>query len=331
MSATGLIPRAGGAPVDRPRSIVNGRVRADRIYRMLSTGSALVTLVMLVLIGLFLALQALPAFRRAGLAFFWTSAWQPDTSAHFGVAAILYWTVIIAAAALVIAIVVSIPCALYITEYCPRRIRRTLVALVDLLAAIPSVIYGIWGVAVLEPHAVAVSAWLNTNLGFIPIFQTDRPNYAGSAFIACIVVAIMIMPICTSVMRDVFSQTPPAEKEAALALGSTRWGMVRTVVLPFGRGGIIGGSMLGLGRALGETIAVSLIISPIYFINPHILQSGANSIAALIALLFGEATRQNGIPALMAAGLTLFGVTLVVNFLASLIVARSRSGKGVEI
>src|SRR5689334_17697789 len=141
----------------------------------------------------------------------------------------------------------------------------------------------------------------------------------------------MVIPIATSVTREVFSQVPPGEKEAALALGGTRWGMIRSVVLPFGRGGIIGGSMLGLGRALGETIAVSIIISPIYAISPRILQSGSNSIAALIALRFGDATRSRGIPALMAAGLALFALTLVVNTLASVVVARSRSGKGVEI
>ena len=149
--------------------------------------------------------------------------------------------------------------------------------------------------------------------------------------IAGVVVSLMVVPICTSVMREVFSQAPPGEKEAALALGATRWGMIRAVVLPFGRGGIIGGAMLGLGRALGETIAVALIISPVTVISPHIVQSGANSVAALIALQFGEATQKYGIPALMAAGLSLFVVTLLVNFFASLIVARSRSGKGVEI
>jgi len=148
---------------------------------------------------------------------------------------------------------------------------------------------------------------------------------------AGIVVALMVLPICTSVIREVFSQTPQGEKEAALALGGSRWGMIRTVVLPFGRGGIIGGSMLGLGRALGETIAVALIISPIFYVSIHWFQTGANGVAPLIALRFGEASRKYGIPALMAAGLTLFIATLVVNFLASMIVARSRSGAGVEI
>jgi phosphate transport system permease protein len=155
-------------------------------------------------------------------------------------------------------------------------------------------------------------------------------SFTGSAFIAGTVVSLMVLPITASVVREVFSQTPVGEREAALALGSTRWDMIKTVVFPFGRGGIIGGSMLGLGRALGETIAVALIISPTFEISPRLLQTGANSVAALIALKFGEA---NGIAlsALMAAGLALFVVTLAVNFVASFVVSRSRSGAGVEI
>ena len=325
-----MTPRAPAA--GRPRRIVHARGRADTVYRGLATGAGLTTLAILGLIGLFLAIQSIPAFQQMGFAFFWTLTWTPDSPSHqFGVAALLFWTVVIGLIALVIAVVVAVPTALYITDYAPRRLRRTLVGLVDLLAAIPSIIYGIWGFAVLTPAVIPLAMWLNAHLGFIPIFQVDRAIFSGSAFIAGIVVAIMIMPICTSVMREVFSQTPPGEKEAALALGATRWGMVRSVVLPFGRGGIIGGAMLGLGRALGETIAVSLIISPTFIISPHLLQSGSNSVAALIALKFGEATQQHGIPALMAAGVTLFMVTLLVNFLASLVVARSRSGKGVEI
>jgi phosphate transport system permease protein len=285
-----------------------------------------------VLIGLFLVLRALPAFRQMGLAFLTTTQWQPDGTRHqFGIAAIMYWTVVIGVIALAIAIPVSIAAALFINEYAPRRLRRPLTALVDLLAAIPSVIYGIWGLAFLQPQFVGVSEWITNNLGWVPIFKTDNTNYAGSALIAGIVVSLMVVPICASVMREVFSQAPAGEKEAALALGASRWGMIRAVVLPFGRGGIIGGAMLGFGRALGETIAVALVISPITLISPHILQSGTNSVAALIALQFGEASQKYGIPALMAAGLSLFVVTLVVNFFASIIVARSRSGKGVDL
>jgi phosphate transport system permease protein len=318
--------------VGLPRAISVRRGIPDLVYRRLASGAGLLTLALLFIIGLFLFLQSLPAFRLRGWSFVTTLSWQPDGVGHqFGVAALLYWTVIIATIALTISVPVSIATALFINEYAPRRARRALTALVDLLAAIPSVVYGIWGLVFLEPYLVQASSWLATHASFIPIFQTDFPNYAGSAFVGGVVVSLMVQPICTSIMREVFSQAPPAEREAALALGATRWGMIRTVVLPYGTGGMIGGSMLGMGRALGETIAVALVISPVTFISPHILQSGTNSVAALIALQFGEASRAYGIPALMAAGLSLFIVTLIVNFAASLIVARSRSGKGVEI
>ncbi|MBV9100025.1 MAG: phosphate ABC transporter permease subunit PstC [Candidatus Dormibacteraeota bacterium] len=315
-----------------PRRIKQTRTGPDRVFRGVSTGAGLTTLVILVLIGGFLVARSLPAFQQAGTSFFTTLKWQPDgTTHHFGIVALLYWTVIIALIALVIAVPVSIACALFINEYAPRLVRNWLRGLVDLLAAIPSVIYGIWGLIFLEPLLVQVSKWMTANLGGVPIFATVNTNFAGSAFVVGVVVSLMVVPICTSVMREVFAQAPAGEKEAALALGSTKWGMIRTVVIPFGRGGIVGGSMLGLGRALGETIAVALVVSPIFTVSPQILQSGANSIAAHIALQFSEASPQLGIPGLMAAGLTLFGVTLVVNFLASMIVARSRSGSGVEL
>ncbi|HXA41277.1 MAG TPA: phosphate ABC transporter permease subunit PstC [Candidatus Solibacter sp.] len=323
--------RVAGADA-RPRPIKTSRAKSDRVYRAVATAAGVLTLVLLFLIGLFLVLQSAPAFKQMGFQFFTTRAWGPDTPRHqFGIAAIMPWTMIIAVIALVIAVPVSIATSLFINEYAPRRIRRLLTGLVDLLASIPSVIYGIWGLIFLAPLLVQVSAWLSHNLGFVPIFQTDGFSFGGSAFIAGVVVSLMVQPICASVVREVFSQAPPGEREAALALGATRWGMIRTVVLPFGMGGIVGGSMLGLGRAMGETIAVALVISPIFVVSPKILETGTNSVASLIALRFGEASRSYGIPALMAAGLSLFVVTLVVNFLASLIVARSRSGQGVEI
>jgi len=322
--------QALATPVDHPRRVRPSRGLADRIYRRLATGAGLLTLVILFLIGLFLVLRAIPTFQLMGTRFFTTTAWRPSLH-QFGILAILYWTVVIAIIALVFAVPVSIAGALFINEYAPRRFRRPLTALVDLLAAIPSVIYGIWGLYFLEPQLVGLSAWLSDNLGAIPLFRVGRPSYAGSAFMAGLVVSLMVMPIVTSVTREVFSQTPPGEKEAALALGASRWGMISAVVLPFGRAGIVGASMLGMGRALGETIAVALIISPTILISLHMLQSGSNSVAALIALQFGESSQKYGIPALMAAGLSLFVLTLIVNFIASLIVARSRSGKGVEI
>lgn len=320
------------AGASRPRRIPASRSPADRLFRRVGSGAGLLTFLLLGLIGLFLLIRAWPTFALMGPHFFTSTTWNPDNPPHTsGILAVVYWTVVIAAIALVLAVPMSIAAALFITEYAPRRWRRTLTAFVDLLAAIPSVIYGIWGLVFLSPLLEGPAKWISDNLGFVPFFKVDGVNLEGSAFDAGLVLAFMVVPICTSVMREVFSQTPPGEKEAALALGSSRWGMIRAVVLPFGRGGIIGGAMLGLGRAFGETIAVALIVSSSFDIKLNILQAGANSIAALIALRFGEATQKFGIPALMAAGVTLFGITLIVNFLASIIVARSRSGKGVEI
>ncbi len=327
---------AGDGADDLPRQVVHARSGADRTYRRLALGAGLTTLAILSLIGLFLFIRSWPAFHMMGLKFFTTTQWDPEGTHRFGIAAIMYWTVVIAVIALVIAVPLAIATALFITEYAPRRLRRWMVSLIDLLAAIPSIIYGIWGVAFLQPRLVGVSRFVSKNFGFIPIFKvpggaTNAGAFAASSFMAGVIVSLMVLPICASIIREVFSQTPPGEKEAALALGGSRWGMIRTVVLPFGRGGIVGGAMLGLGRALGETIAVALIISPIFTVSLHILGTGANGVAPLIALRFGEASAKYGLPALMAAGLTLFLVTLLVNFGASAIVARSRSGKGVEI
>jgi phosphate transport system permease protein len=230
--------------------------------------------------------------------------------------------------------------ALYISEYATGRWKATLISLVDLMAAVPSVVYGLWGFAFLQPQIIGLSRWLATYAGWFPLFQVNNFDpgdplqsmtvFTSSTFIAGIVVALMVTPIITSVMREVFSQAPLGEREGAYALGSTRWGMIRSVVLPFGRGGMIGGTMLGLGRAMGETIAVYMIISPVFEIQPRILENGASSISSLIALKYG-ASEGLGLPALMAAGLALFAVTLAVNFLASSIIARSRSGATSEV
>jgi phosphate transport system permease protein len=331
LGARGETSAATEPELGSPRTITYPRTRADRIYRSGARTAGYLTLVILFLIGLFLLLRSRTAFHVAGWHFFTNTAWNPDQNPDFGIGAVLYWTVILAVIALIIAVPFSIMAALFINEYAPRKLRRPLTSLVDLLAAIPSLIYGLWGVTFMQGHIVALPRWLATNLAFIPFFKSSSDNFFASPFMAGLVLALMTVPICTSVMREVFSQTPPGEKEAALALGGTKWGMVRTVILPFGRGGIIGGSMLGLGRALGETIAVALIINPIFIIHPSVLQTGANSIAALIALRFANDTGPVGLSALMAAGATLFALTLAVNTIASIIVVRSRSGKGVEI
>jgi phosphate transport system permease protein len=228
---------------------------------------------------------------------------------------------------------------LFITEVAPARARGLLIALVDLMAAVPSVVYGLWGRVFLQGRAIGLSRWISTWFGWIPPFKVtgadpgnplaDATVYTASTFIAGLVVALMVIPIQSSIMREVFSQVPVGEREGAFALGATRWGMIRSVSLPFARGGIIGGTMLGLGRALGETIAVILIISPRFDMNFHVLEAGGNSVSSLIGLRYSEASGF-GLSALMAAGLALFGVTLVVNFTASAFVARSRSGASSE-
>jgi phosphate transport system permease protein len=320
--------------IDTPRKLSGVRDRADVIYRGISTSGGIIVLVIMLAIGIFLGLRASQAITADGLAFFWQQAWEPDAG-KFGIAAVLIGTFLIAIVAVLLALPLALGTSLYISEYAPLGLKKTLVGLVDLMAAIPSVVYGLWGFFALQGSIVPIAQWISQNFGWIPLFAVDGydPNdplstttvFTSSTFIAGIVVGLMITPIMSSIMREVFSQAPIGEREGALGLGATRWGMIRSVVLPFGVGGIIGGTMLGLGRALGETIAVYMIISPVFVIQPHILQNGASSISSLIALKYGEASAF-GMSALMAAGLTLFIVTLIVNFGASAIVSRSRSG-----
>lgn len=325
---------AATAVVDVPRRPVARPVGADRVFRLVATASGAAVIAVLGCVGLFLSLRAMQALRRAGWSFLTTAAWQPD-GGHFGIAAVLVGTVLIACVALVVAVPLALFTALYIAEYAPIRLRRTLISLVDLMAAVPSVVYGLWGFFLLQGQVLGVARWLATWLGWIPVFAVDGTDprdplatatvYTSSTFVAGLVVGLMVTPLACSIMREVFSRAPVGEREGALALGSTRWGMIRTVVLPFGKGGIIGGSMLSLGRALGETIAVYMIISPVFVVQPHILQNGTSSVSSLIALQYGAAT-PFGTSALMAAGLALFVLTLAVNMGASAVVARSRSG-----
>ncbi len=325
--------------VDIVEERIEIRVRrspTDRAYRAAATAAGATTFILMGLIGAFLLVRGIDAFRKGGFSFFTEFAWQPDLGGKFGVGAILPYTIAIALVALIIAVPVSILAALFITEYAPRRARRLLTSVVDLLAAVPSLIYGLWGLFFLQPRLVKLSKWMADHLGFIPIFRVKAEGpktlslFPSSTFIAGVIVSLMLIPICTAVMREVFGQAPTNEKEGALALGGTRWGVIRDVILPFGRGGIIGGAMLSLGRALGETIAVTLIISPVFTPKLDILSQGSNSIAALIALKFSE-SNELGISALMAAGLTLFVITLLINSMASFIVSKSRSGEATEI
>ncbi len=306
----------------------------DRVFHGVARSSGASVLVVMALVGAFLAVRAGEALHRAGWSFLTTQRWEPDAG-HFGIAAVLVGTVLVGLVAVVIAVPLATATALYLSEYAPRRLQRTLVSVVDLMAAVPSVVYGLWGFFFLQGHVLGLARWLSTYFGWIPLFHVSGVDphdplasgtvYASSTFIAGIVVALMVTPITCSVMREAFAQAPIGEREGAYALGATRWGMIRSVVLPFGKGGMIGGTMLGLGRALGETIAVFMILSAVFGIQIHILQSGGSTVSSLIALRYGEATHL-GVSALMAAGLALFVLTLSINMAASSIVARSRSG-----
>jgi len=317
-----------------PRKLTVRLSASDRMFRAVARAGGMVVLVLLGLVGTFLGYRAAQALHKAGLSFLTTQTWSPN-GGGFGIAAVIIGTILIALVAVMVAVPLSLGTALYISEYAPRSIQRFLISIVDLMAAVPSVVYGLWGFFLLQWRVVALSRWINDWFGWIPLFKVDgvarnatQPTataYTSSTFIAGVVVALMITPIASSIMREAFSQAPPGEREGAYALGATRWGMIRAVVLPFGVGAMIGGTMLGLGRALGETIAVVMIISPVFAIQPHILQHGGSSISALIASQYLEAT-PFAVSALMAAGLALFALTLLVNVIAAVIVSRSRSG-----
>ncbi|HTZ91137.1 MAG TPA: phosphate ABC transporter permease subunit PstC [Streptosporangiaceae bacterium] len=321
---------AAAAPAsdDVPRTVVSRGSRGDLIFRGVLRAAGLSSFLITAMILIFLVYRGMWALRADGLSFFTKQSWV-FVGNQFGVGGMLPDTIIIAAIASAIAIPVALTAAIFIAEYAPGRLRRFLIAVIDLMAAIPSIIYAVWGRAFLMPRVIGVMGWLSHHISWFPPFRIttaqSASTFVGSPAIAGMVVSLMAIPIITSLSREVFSQAPAAEREAAYALGSTRWGMIRTVVLPFGRGGAIGAAMLGIGRALGETIAVLLIITPTPALNWHILQSGGNSIAALIAGAWNYATYDQ-LSALMAAGLALFAITLIVNSLAAIIINRSRSG-----
>jgi len=334
-----------GDPADalpRPRVVTARHSRQDVVF---VNGVRVVGFLVLAIvgsIGVFLGIQAKPTLSHYGLRFFTEQRWLPSEDI-VGMAAVFVGTVEVAVTALVMAFPLAFFSALFITDWAPAWLRPVLIRAVDMMAAVPSIIFGLWVLFVVQPHATRVAHWISTYVGWIPVFKvhTDvhypiwnqSPGYAsyeGSAFVAAIAVAMMVFPMATSVMREVFGEAPVGEKEAALALGATRWSMVRTVVIPFGRSGIIGGTMLALGRALGETISVLLIISQAFQVKPNILESGTSTISALIATDYKEATPTQ-LSALLTCGFVLFLMTLLVNTIAARIVARGRSGAGTEI
>ncbi len=331
-------PSSAGPGVPRRpparRNLKSRRSVTDLVFRSIARGGGSIVLIVMILVGAFLAYRASQALHVSGWSFLTTQTWNVN-GGGFGIAAIMLGTLLIAATALLVAMPLSLGTSLYISEYAPRGIRRVLISMIDLMAAVPSIVFGLWGFFLFQWKLVSLARWISDWFYWIPIFhvsgvqRTDpapvQTAFTSSTFAAGVVVGLMITPIASSVMREAFSQAPVGEREGAYALGATRWGMIRAVVLPFSKGAMIGGLMLGLGRALGETIAVAMIISLVFVVQPHILQHGGSSVSAVIALQFSEQT-PFGVSALMAAGLALFAVTLLVNFIAAQIVARSRSG-----
>jgi phosphate transport system permease protein len=313
------------------RTVADVPSRIDRVFASITTGAGATVLALLTLVGVFLFLRSQDAFDAVGWSFFTTTEWRTDVHPPvFGVVGLVCGTVLVALIAVTIAVPLGTCAALFISDYAGGRWRSVLTGLVDLLAAIPSLLYGVWGFMLLQSQLAPLSAWLARHLSWILLFRVDEgAELTGSMLIAGTVVSLMVLPIVASVTREVFAQTPRAEKEAALALGGTRWGMIRMVVLPFGRGGIIGGSMLGLGRALGETIAVSLLLPQVPKLTIRIVENGGATVSGFIARRVGGSDLSTS--ALMAAGLVLFAMTLTTNMLASVIISRSRSGAGVDL
>lgn len=302
--------------------------RGDSAFRFVALGAGLTVLAILGLIAFSTTREAWPAFREEGLDFITSSTWIPAED-RFGALAFIYGTVLSSLIALALAVPVSLGIALYANEAAPRRLRKPVVYVMDLLAAIPSVVYGLWGIIVLAPAIQPVYKSINGAVGDMPVLGWFFHGESGRSYMtAGIILAIMITPIVTSLSREVIATVPSAQREAAYGMGATRWEMIRAAVLPWSRGGIVGSIMLGLGRAMGETIAVALVIGSQAQITTHLFESG-DSMAAVIVNQFGEASGTHR-AALIGLGVVLFGVTIIVNVSARSIVGRfDRRSRGV--
>ncbi|MFD6153031.1 phosphate ABC transporter permease subunit PstC [Streptomyces sp. NPDC060243] len=321
-------------PKDDGRTAESGKARGsrhlgDRVFLGLSRGSGILLLVVMAAIAVFLAYRSSLILTKNHGNFFTTFEWNPTAMPPvFGIAVLAFGTVVSSVIAMALAVPVSVGIALFLTHYAPRAARGPISYVIDLLAAVPSIVYGLWGALVLVPHLNGLYGWLDQYLGWTGIFswQGGAPR---SLLTVGILLAIMILPIVTNVSREVFRQVPQAHEEAALALGATRWEVVRTAVLPFGRSGVISASMLGLGRALGETMAVATVLSPGFTIQSSLLDPGGGTFAQNIASKFSEASVE-GRDALIASGLVLFVITLFVNGAARAIIARRKEYSGAD-
>ena len=299
--------------------------RGDRIFNRSITTLAFTALAVLAGITIFLGAQVVPVVSELGWGYLSTTAWDLTIAPpQIGIFGMLYGSILLAVIGLVIAIPAALLLAVFMVFLAPPRLAKILTNVVDLMAAIPSVIIGLWAFYVLSPAAEEWEMLLHQYLGWIPVFQNESGNFLGTPFIAGFVLAIMMIPIITSVSREVLARTPPDLINAAESLGSSLWTMLRYVALPYGRGGIVGGVMLGLGRALGETIAIFFVLKLVFDTNWfRIIESGGGSVASMIVSKFGEAESGLEIQSLLAAGFFLFLLTLIVNVIANIIVSRT--------
>jgi phosphate transport system permease protein len=318
-------PTAPGPVDETPITIEHGLTGADRAFRALLAASGAIVLVILVSILVFLVVHGWWALITFKWKFFTGTVWS--TPIHPGVLGILVGSVLIALIAVTVGTPIALAIALMINEYAPPKLRGYLTALVDLLAVVPSIVFGFWGLEALNNYVHAPVSWIAANLGFIPIFRTTEPgNYRDSVFICGLIVAIMIIPVVSSVSREVMAQAPRDACEAALGLGGTRWGTITDVILPFSRNGIVGGVLLGLSRALGETIAVLLVLSSSNVVSKAILGPGNGDVAKQVAGFF-PTSDTHGQSELILAALTLFATTLLFS-LGGRLVARRSIGEG---
>jgi phosphate transport system permease protein len=316
------------APPERVSAVRPARPGAkvrvgDRVFSTTTIVAGSLILAILAAVAIFLVIQSIPALVAGpgelpnDASNFWQYVWP-----------LTFGTVWAAFLAMLMATPLSIGIALFITHYAPRRVSQTLGYIIDLLAAIPSVVFGLWGIVTIAPFVQPFYQWLGANVGWFPLFAPPVSGTGRTILTAAVVLAVMVIPIMTAICREVFLQTPRLHEEAALALGATRWEMIRMSVLPFARSGIISSIMLGLGRALGETFAIAMVLSPAFIVKFAVLQAqNPNTIAANIALQFPEATGV-AVNALVASGLVLFAVTLLVNVLARWIISRRAAFSG---
>jgi phosphate transport system permease protein len=326
-------PPPSPAPAAAKRSELAPRRRAigDTTFRVVTLLSGLLVLVILALIAISSTGKALPAFRHEGLKFVFSSNWDPGNN-KFGALGFIFGTMVTSLIAIVIGVPISIGIALVLTELAPRRIRTPIIYVMDLLAAVPSVVFGLWGLIVLAPKLDHRYGQISDLVKGIPVLDAvfGGRNHSGtSIFTAGLILALMITPIVSSLTREVFATVPRAQKEAALALGATRWEMIRGAVLPYGRGGVVGAVMLGLGRAMGETIAVALLIGSNAQITSHLFRTG-DSMAGVIANQFNESTGTFQ-SALIGLGVLLFAITIVVNLGARTVLNRSERRLGAAL